>query len=154
VHRYPYLTDMTAKVVAAKCPIPASPLGAVLFIANAGHQCLEAEADEFLEGVKTGENLNKGDPRLTLREWFYAQRARERGVIGTELAFAAIGRAWNGFAQRRELSILKQLYGPNRRTLPLYDFDPTHFQGIEDVAAKMATVQTQNLAQAPQRRQA
>ena len=151
VHRYPYLGEVTAQISSARPPIPNSPLGAVLFLANAGHQRLETQASDFLEGLKTGENLTKCDPRLTLREWFYQQRSRERGNVGTEIAFAAVARAWNAFAQGRELSFIKQLYGPNRRTLPIYDWDPDHFNGVEDVAAKMAAVQETNLAHAPNR---
>ena len=152
VHRYPYLQDITSKLASARPPLPNSPLGAVLFLANAGHQRLEGQADDFIEGVKTGENLTKCDPRLTLREWFFDSRRRERnGVIATETSFAAIARAWNAFAQNRELSIIKQLYGPSRRTLPIYDWDPEHFSGVEDVAAKMAAVQEANLAQSPTR---
>ena len=104
--------------------------------------------EEFLAGVKTGENLTKGDPRLTLREWFYAQRARERGTVGVETAFAAIGRSWNAFAQSRELSLIKQLFGPTRRSLPIFGFDPDHFSGIEDVAANRIAVAEANLSAA------
>jgi len=154
VHRYPYLTDITGRITHARAPIPASPLGAILFLANAGHRHLETQADDFIEGVKTGENLTRCDPRLTLREWFYTQKLRERGTVGPETAFAAIARAWNAFAQGRELSVIKQLYGPNRRTLPIYDFDPDHFEGVEDVAAKMAEIQAANLVQSPLRSKA
>lgn len=154
VHRYPYIVDVTSMIASSRAPIPNSPLGAILFLANAGHRRLESQAQDFLEGLKTGENLTKCDPRLTLREWFYAQKVRERGNVGTEIAFAATARAWNAFAQGRELSMIKQLYGPNRRTLPIYDWDPDHFTGVEDVAAKMAAVQEANLSQAPARRSA
>jgi hypothetical protein len=152
VHSYPYLSEITNKLASARPPLPNSPLGAVLFLANAGHRRLEGQADDFLEGIKTGENLTKCDPRLTLREWFFAARTRERnGVISTDTAFAAIARAWNAFAQGRELSVLKQLYGPSRRTLPIYDWEPDHFNGVEDVSAKMQAIQEANLALGPSR---
>lgn len=154
VHKYPYLSDVTQQIVAARLPIPASPTGAVLFIANAGHERYATQALDFLDGLRTGENLTRGDPRLTLREWFYAQRARERGAVGTEVAFAATARAWNAFCHGRELAIIKQLYGPNRRTLPIYDFDPDYFTGVEDVAAKMQAIQEANLARGPSRQSA
>jgi hypothetical protein len=154
VHRYPYLTEITGKIVSARAPLPASPLGAVLFLGNAGHRSLEIQADEFLEGVKTGADLCRGDPRLTVRDWFYQQRARERGNPSTEVAFAAIARAWNAYAQGRELSVIRQLYGPNRRTLPIMDFDPDHFTGVEDLSAKTDAIREANLALGPSRQKA
>lgn len=149
VHAHPYLVEVTTKVKAARAPIPLSPLGAVLFLANAGHQRLEGQADDFLEGLRTGANLTKSDPRLTLRDWFFQQASKTRTTVAVDAAFAAVARSWNAFAQGRELAIIKNLYGPNRRSLVIYDWDPDHFSGVDDMQAKIVDTAMANLSKAP-----
>ena len=153
VHAHPYLTEITARMVTAKSTLlPASPLGAVLFIANEGHYRLERQASEFFQGVTTGENLTKGDPRLALRSWFYQQQARARGAIGTELAFVAAARAWNAFAHDRELTVIKPIFSPSRRNLPIFDWEAEGFTDVEDLAARSTATALANLSKAPNRK--
>lgn len=146
VHANPFLQDITNKVVGARAPLPASPLGSILFLGNAGSQSLLSEAEAFLEGIRTGENLKHGDARLTLREWFYAERARDRGTVGADSAFAAIARSWNAFARGDDLKIIKKISNPNRANLPIFGFSPEHFSGVEDVAARKVAVAEANLS--------
>lgn len=149
VHRYPYLRDVTAKVAACKPPIPNAPLAAVIFLGNAGHQKFDGAIDEFLEGIKTGQNLAKGDPRLTLRDYLFGAGRNARGVVNSEHAFGATARAWNAWAADRELTVIRAARYPNRRTLPIYDFDSDHFSGIEDIPAKVSAIQEANLSRSP-----
>jgi hypothetical protein len=103
------------------CNLTASPLAAVVFLANrAGY--FAAEVADFLQGLATGEGLVKGDPRLTLREWATAERMRSRSNLGSETCFSATARAWTAYARGEELRLIRISGSPNAATTQLAGF--------------------------------
>ena len=70
----------------------------------------------------TGEGLEKGDPRLTLREWAITERQRNRGHLPAFVALSAIGRAWTAFARGEDLRQIKIMRRPTRENLEVVGF--------------------------------
>jgi len=104
----PYLAELVAqwKVAKASHITSASPSAAVLFLANE-RRLMDNHVAAFIEGVGSGADLQRGDPRLALREWAINERSRARGFIATKTAFAAVARAWTAYMQGRDLRLLK-----------------------------------------------
>lgn len=61
----------------------------------------------FHAGVTTGENLVKGDPRLTLRNWIQTQSPRYGGSTQQQYRMVCITRAWNAWVRDENLVMLK-----------------------------------------------
>lgn len=86
---------------------------------NAGYYlCLRAypggPMNDFMHGLKTGENLSKGDPRLALRNWLQKRkdgtRASQRRADNA-VHLAVFIKAWNEFAQgirRQDMKFLDE----------------------------------------------
>jgi hypothetical protein len=150
-----YIQAVADQVKHHQSKLPGSSLGAVLFLANNGHRVFDEKVEAFLEGVKSAANMDKGDPRLTLRNWFYDQRVRAHLTIGDTLIFAAVVRAWNAFATDRELLVIKMLGQPNPRSMPIVGFDLDHFPGVPDLHVNQQVQRDMNLIRAREvRRQA
>lgn len=70
-----------------------------------------SKADEFLEGLMVGEELRRGDPRLTLRNRLLAMRGdapRGRVPTVTRMTSLTFGiKAWNAWVLGREMLVLK-----------------------------------------------
>jgi hypothetical protein len=147
IRAHPYMQDVARYIGNRPMKLPRSPLGAVLFLGNE-RRSLDGEVADFVDGLITGEGLFKGDARLTLREWFAAQRMKERGRLTSETMFAAFARAWNAFASGKELAVLKGLDSPTRRTLPVFGFDIANFPEVPDLAERSLAVARTNLSKA------
>lgn len=145
VREHPYLGDVARLIGNTKLTIPRSPLGAVLFLGNTRRN-MDEEVTEFIEGLSSGVGLFKGDARLTLRDWFAAQRIKERGRLSTETVFAAVGRAWNAYASGKELSVLKGLDAPTVRSLPIFGFNAADFDDVPNLYVKRADTVRSNLS--------
>lgn len=133
VEKNPKLADLTAFVAShtkIKTLLSASVPSAVLYLANHEDRFTD-EVESFIEGLSSGENLTKGDPRLTLREWVLAEKMRG-GQINVRSLFGAITRSWNAFANGRALSLLR--IGPlvTRETFPIVGFNRSAFSYIPD----------------------
>jgi hypothetical protein len=77
-------------------------------IAFLGNQVAPELTERFLLGVETGEGLSGGDPRLTLRDWYFNhQRGSTR--IEAPVQFALGVKAFNAFAEAKPLRVLKML---------------------------------------------
>lgn len=73
----------------------------VLTTENAG------ELDDFVEGLVTGANLDRDDPRLRLRNAFIGgQAVRAASMRTPSHPYALTVKAWNNFLMRRPLSAL------------------------------------------------
>jgi hypothetical protein len=150
VGNHPYLYDV-AKMVAnsPKSHWSPCPLGSVLFLANEGRQ-LDAEVSSFLDALRSGEGLWKGDPRLTLREWYLATRSPDhKGLVRSETVFAASARAWNAYASGNQLSALRGLDSPTRRSMSIFGFDKTLYLDVPVVASASTPAVRSNIAGAP-----
>lgn len=101
----------------------ASPVAAVVFLANES-RLFDEHIAEFLSGVATGADLERADPRLTLREWAVSERLRNRGVLPTPSCFTAVARAWSAFVRNEDLKQIKILRRPSRETLKIVGFRP------------------------------
>ena len=109
---------------------------------------LDDEVKAFVEGLVHGENLWKGDARLTLREWFVAQSSNDRGRHGsltTEEIFAAFVRAWNAFASGKELLVIRKVNDSSPKALPIFGYDKTRFADVPNIDEKMADIRRSNL---------
>jgi hypothetical protein len=151
VHNHPSIADLAAKIGATETPLPRSPLGSVLFLANEGHGRYQQQADSFLSGVKTGEDMKKGDPRLSLREWYFyhSVRTAQRATLKPEVVFTATARAWNAYVTDRDLSLIKQLEASGRKSILIEGFELEQFSDVEDLSARLAESRQNNLAQGP-----
>lgn len=107
VERYDGIEEATSLVINSspvRRIITASPLVAVLYFALKHNR---DRAHEFLRGLATGEGLIKGDPRLTVRA-FYLNHNLSRKTK-TYIQLALLIKAWNAFAQHKELHSLRLL---------------------------------------------
>lgn len=132
IHRHPYAFE-TSETVQGPHKFPKIPLAAVLFLANE-RRTLDDEAKQFSEGVMFGEGLWKGDARLTLRDWIINQRQVGRGTVRSFAIFAATARAWNAYAQGRELLVIKGVEFPTRRNLPIFGYQQDTYADLADLS--------------------
>lgn len=140
-----YLSDITATVNNRLRMPSKSAIAAVLFLANEGRK-FDTEVEKFVEALSTGAALYKGDPRLTLREWLMATKGKtSSGGTHARVFFTAVARAWNAYAEGRELSIIRQVDAVNRQFLPIYGYDQTRYQDVPDVLAEHAEISRANL---------
>lgn len=117
--RWPELAELVHLVTGVRqdVPITASPHLAVL--AQASRTEYKDKIPSWIEGLKTGENLKAGDPRLLLRRTFrngYKERSR------TEVAYPLIVKAWNAHATGASIGILRQK--ENESVPKVIGFDP------------------------------
>ena len=82
------------------------------------------KVEEFLEAVETGAGLEKGDPRLTLREWESLERIRSRNQLRQPFAFGAAARAWNAFVAGKSLTTIRGINTPTLSSLPIMGYVP------------------------------
>lgn len=85
--------------------IPIAPHLAVL--AQAARTTAIGRIQPWLEGLHTGANLAPGDPRLVLRTRFHTGIQIIGGGNRRDLAYALITKAWNAYAQDRDLTALR-----------------------------------------------
>jgi hypothetical protein len=103
VAHHPDISEIHRLGALASGIITPGPTGAVLFLATR-EPSFRKRAEEFIHGVKTGDNLRIGDPRLALRNAGMNARA---GAPGKRLSvhwwLVAIILAWNAYATRKKL---------------------------------------------------
>lgn len=120
----PILQGVVNKVAERKIRFPKGPLAAVLALGDSKGLFGE-KVDEFLEALETGAGLEKGDPRLTLREWEALERARSRNIVHPSVAFGAAARAWNAFAVDKSLTTIRGITSPTLKDLPIIGYVPS-----------------------------
>lgn len=123
---------------------PKVSLATVLFLAtDGGHHVAEAAA--FVDGLASGVGLWRGDPRLTLREWRMNHQSNHR-VLTTDALFSGAARAWNAFAEGRELMKLSKHAGkPTRHNTSVVGFDRARFEDVPDLYEEVVRKWTSNL---------
>lgn len=67
----------------------------------------DPEFIQFDHGLRTGESLTEGDPRLTLRNWVHRQPAMNRGSDQQQYRMVCVTRAWNAWVADESLKVLK-----------------------------------------------
>lgn len=82
--------------------IPLNPLTVAAYMILARTKVAD-QVPDFVEGIHTGLNLNKGDPRHSLRESVYALN----GMWRTQSGIAVTIKAWNAYVQDRPLRSLR-----------------------------------------------
>jgi hypothetical protein len=139
VAEQPYLAELAERTHSSTKVITQSPLMAVLFLANYRRQ-FTADVDTFIEGIASGANLERGDPRLTLRDWAQRERARGRGNLSSYFVFAAAARAWNAHVRGETLLQIKIINAqPHVRNTEIVGF---HF-GVGMSAASVEALENQ-----------
>lgn len=124
VEANPQMASVIDKVAKrTKIRFPKSALGAVLALADS-KGLYSDKIDEFLEAIETGAGLEKGDPRLTLREWEALERVRGRNKVDAYAAFGAAARAWNAFAKNASLSSIRSINAPSLSTMNIVGYEP------------------------------
>lgn len=146
VSKHSYLKDVAALVHRDNKRFPRVPLAAVLFLGNEGRN-LDEEVEAFVEGVLYGEGLRKGDARHTLREWLLGERMRSRNKVATQSIFAATARAWNAYAQGKELSQIKALGTPTHRSLNIFGFGQYRYPEVPDIQERSKDASMKNIRQ-------
>lgn len=86
--------------------LPPSPAAAVAY--QALHtEATEGDLEDFVEGLVTGADLSRDDPRLRLRQAFNATAASRAAAMRTPShPYALIVKAWNAHLTRRSISQL------------------------------------------------
>lgn len=120
VGQFPTLQSYTPLANELFGKIPPSPVAAVLFLASADGRRTRLIPD-FIDGLKSGANLDDGDPRLALRDTISSARVRA-SVGGTKAldlgyVFQVTARAWNAYAENRPITIAR--YSRSRKTRKL-----------------------------------
>lgn len=98
-----YIADVA--MVQIETGIPAGPHLAVL--AQAARTEHRERIPEWLEGVRTGFDLHKGDPRAHLRNRFRGGLTTFGKVNKRDMAYALVVKAWNAFVNDQPVTILK-----------------------------------------------
>jgi hypothetical protein len=130
VDQHPYIVDAARLVRSSKIRFPNGPLASVVFLANEGRK-FDAKIETFITGVRTGENLFRGDPRYALREWEREERGARRRTINTGTALTATIRCWNAYAANRELTVIKQLSAyPTRDGYDILGYDQARYPDV------------------------
>lgn len=119
----PYIGDMARVAHAHRGHLNASPLAAVLFLANR-QRFFDADIADFLTGIASGEGMDRGDPRMTLREWAINERLRNRRQLPTRTCFSAVARAWTAYVRGDELLQIKIMRQPHRDVTTIAGFHP------------------------------
>ncbi|WP_068802101.1 hypothetical protein [Corynebacterium phoceense] len=70
-----------------------------------------ADAQFFFDKLASGENLQRGNPILTLRELLFSLKANQRGVINQTYVTAVTIKAWNKFRDGTECKTLRYTPG-------------------------------------------
>lgn len=87
--------------------IAPSPLAAVLFLSGVGRR---DQAESFVQGLQSGTDLKKGDPRLALRDRIIEDRRKasmERRFLSSTWWFALITAGWNAYLGGEKLDKLR-----------------------------------------------
>lgn len=120
VKAYPYIEiAVTATERASKLMNSAFP--AVIFLANKS-RFFDDQVEDFIVGVADGVGLQRGDPRLTLREWVFNERLRTRGVVQSSTLFSATARAWNAWARGDSVKVIKANRDPSMENTEIVGF--------------------------------
>lgn len=124
VEAHPYIAEAAhiSRPAGRGGHLNAAPVSAIIFLANE-RRYYDDEIASFLEGIVEGAGLERGDPRLALREWSVNERMRNHGKLNTIVTFAAVARAWNAYAKGERLIVIKPNKNPDRSN--------THIEGFE-----------------------
>lgn len=98
-----YGTDLFA--VWHNARVPMSPHAAVL--AQAARTEHRNKIESWLEGLKTGYDLGRGDPRVHLRNRFHRGLQTLSQMTKRDYAYAVIVKAWNAYAADTPLTSLR-----------------------------------------------
>lgn len=90
-----------AEDISSTAKYPRGKLLAVYWLATEAG-AYEAEFRDFLNGLGSGAGLPPGSPILALREW-YARVKGQRGKVHGNMYLYALIRAWNAYAEGRQL---------------------------------------------------
>lgn len=86
--------------------IPAAHHGAVLAQAARTEYGTPEAIEEWFKGLNTGVGLSDTDPRLKLRNRFLVSHHSLKGTANRNTVYGLICKAWNAYAEGRELGIL------------------------------------------------
>lgn len=109
MQQYPdieHVAAMTACSMPLRRVMPITAMAALLYFAR---QHDKAKAEEFFSAVATGENLRRGDPRLTTRNYFISHPGKQRPHARIQLAMLI--KAWNAWIEGRDLTYMKFIDG-------------------------------------------
>jgi hypothetical protein len=113
-----------------------APLGAMFALAGLK---FEKEAMQFLIGIRTGEGLNRGDPRLALRNWQLARINSDKLRLRTDSSepiFGSMIRCWNAYIEEKSLVIIKLPEAVRRSEIQIHGFDRKIWPEVPEVADK------------------
>lgn len=118
VDRFPDIEKYAGLATSLFGIIPPSPVGAVLYLGSVDGTRAKM-VDTFVAGLRTGVNLDEGDPRLALRTSVANLRARQSGSKAMDLSytFHITTRAWNAYVDGRTLTMTR--YAKNRKNKPI-----------------------------------
>ncbi|UQA91668.1 hypothetical protein [Streptomyces halobius] len=102
--------------------VPAGPHAAVLAqAARTGHR---DKIPEWLRGIRTGENLSGGDPRLHLARRFRNGLQSLSQVNKRDYSYAVIAKAWNDYTTDVSMTMLTFRVGEPLPKVQGFDFNP------------------------------
>ncbi len=111
ISKYPRISAVVPLVgarTAFKKLLSMTAMSAVMYFAM--EEDMEA-ANSFLEALATGENLRRGDPRLTCRNFFLNARQRGGRVQHHRVQFALLIKAWNAWRLDKDMGQLRYAEG-------------------------------------------
>jgi hypothetical protein len=92
-----------AGTLAKPTGLPKTVMAAALYLIRKGNS--PDHVDPWVEGLRTGENLSSGDPRLALVRWARSARTERKRRHGHEV-LAVVLKAWNAHAEGRRMTVL------------------------------------------------
>ena len=145
VSSHPYLDDVVHRIMAGRYVLPRTGFAAVMFLANEERR-YDHEVETFIEGILSGAGLFKGDPRLSVREWYLTSKKSNAGRMRAGAAFAAIVRAWNAHATGKPLLRIHIPEIISSDTMPIVGFNQALYPDVPDMQEKKAEVRRSNLS--------
>ena len=132
IKAHPYMAHTVSETTKAN-KFPHSALASVVFLANENRK-FDFEVSQFIDGVAHGDSLAKGDPRLTLREWYFSRSGRVGMRLKNHAIFAAVARAWSAWAKGDALSLIRIPANLRQSTLEIGGFDPALYPTVPDLS--------------------
>lgn len=138
VSRHPMIPTLAQKCWSVRKKFGPSPFTAVMFLASY-ERTLHKKIDQFVAGVVGGadQSYAAGDPRFMLREWADRELARQKGaVIRPEPLMMATSKAWNAFAEGRNINNARELTSKDmasKATMPIRGFPESLQEAVDQV---------------------
>lgn len=87
------------------------PVSVLAFCHFALAEINQLDADTFIDQLMTGENLNRGEPALVLRNRLILESGKKYQSLRNYIVIAMVFKAWNAMRKNRSITVMKFVDG-------------------------------------------